>query len=132
MNFPKFLKFPEGKRIVQIFSSTTFEEVVVMGTSYFIHTNNAVTHADRIYVMDLLEGQNGAEFITNEEYIEIKARISSKKHVAVFIPDHQRTLWIDARKFLLGSIGHSGIRFPIGVPVIQAGAIVDPIDPATG
>ena len=77
MNFPKFLKFPEGKRIVQIFSSTTFEEVVVMGTSYFIHTNNAVTHADRIYVMDLLEGRNGAEFITNEEYIEIKARISS-------------------------------------------------------
>jgi hypothetical protein len=77
MNFPKFLKFPEGKRIVQIFSSTTFEEVVVMGTSYFIHTNNAVTHADRIYVLDLLEGGNGAEFITEEEFNEIKYRISS-------------------------------------------------------
>ena len=77
MNFPKFLKFPEGKRIVQIFSSTTFEEVVVMGTSYFIHTNNAVTHADRIYVLDLLESGNGAEFITAEEYNEIKDRISS-------------------------------------------------------
>lgn len=77
MDFPKFLKFPEGKRIVQIFSSTTFEEVVVMGTSYFIHTNNAVTHADRIYVLDLLEGGNGAEFITGEEYNEIKDRISS-------------------------------------------------------
>jgi hypothetical protein len=77
MNFPKFLKFPEGKRIVQIFSSTTFEEVVVMGTSYFIHTNNAVTHADRIYVLDLLEGGNGAEFITEEEFNEIKDRISS-------------------------------------------------------
>lgn len=77
MDFPKFLKFPEGKRIVQIFSSTTFEEVVVMGTSYFIHTNNAVTHADRIYVLDLLEGANGAEFITAEEYNEIKDRISS-------------------------------------------------------
>jgi hypothetical protein len=77
MDFPKFLKFPEGKRIVQIFSSTTFEEVVVMGTSYFIHTNNAVTHADRIYVLDLLEGGNGAEFITDEAYNEIKDRISS-------------------------------------------------------
>jgi hypothetical protein len=77
MDFPKFLKFPEGKRIVQIFSSTTFEEVVVMGTSFFIHTNNAVTHADRIYVLDLLEGGNGAEFITSDEYIEIKDRISS-------------------------------------------------------
>ena len=77
MDFPKFLKFPEGKRIVQIFSSTTFEEVVVMGTSYFIHTNNAVTHADRIYVLDLLEGGNGAEFITAQEYNEIKDRISS-------------------------------------------------------
>jgi hypothetical protein len=77
MDFPKFLKFPEGKRIVQIFSSTTFEEVVVMGTSYFIHTNNAVTHADRIYVLDLVEGGNGAEFITSEEYNEIKDRISS-------------------------------------------------------
>ena len=77
MDFPKFLKFPEGKRIVQIFSSTTFEEVVVMGTSYFIHTNNAVTHADRIYVMDLLEGGNGAEFITKETYDEIKTSISS-------------------------------------------------------
>ena len=77
MDFPKFLKFPEGKRIVQIFSSTTFEEMVVMGTSYFIHTNNAVTHADRIYVSDLLEGGNGAEFITAEEYNEIKDRISS-------------------------------------------------------
>ncbi len=77
MDFPKFLKFPEGKRIVQIFSSTTFEEVVVMGTSYFIHTNNAVTHADRIYVLDLLEGVNGAEIITAEEYTEIKDRISS-------------------------------------------------------
>ena len=77
MDFPKFLKFPEGKRIVQIFSSTTFEEVVVMGTSYFIHTNNAVTHADRIYVLDLLEGLNGAEFITAKEYNEIKDRISS-------------------------------------------------------
>jgi hypothetical protein len=77
MDFPKFLKFPEGKRIVQIFSSTTFEEVVVMGTSYFIHTNNAVTHADRIYVLDLLEGGNGAEFITAEEFNEIKDRISS-------------------------------------------------------
>jgi hypothetical protein len=77
MDFPKFLKFPEGKRIVQIFSSTTFEEVVVMGTSYFIHTNNAVTHADRIYVLDLLKGGNGAEFITAEEYNEIKDRISS-------------------------------------------------------
>lgn len=77
MDFPKFLKFPEGKRIVQIFSSTTFEEVVVMGTSYFIHTNNAVTHADRIYVMDLLEGGNGAEFISSEEYHEVKDRISS-------------------------------------------------------
>jgi hypothetical protein len=77
MDFPKFLKFPEGKRIVQIFSSTTFEEVVIMGTSYFIHTNNAVTHADRIYVLDLLEGGNGAEFITTEEYNEIKDRISS-------------------------------------------------------
>lgn len=77
MDFPKFLKFPEGKRIVQIFSSTTFEEVVVMGTSYFIHTNNAVTHADRIYVMDLLEGGNGAEFISSEEFNEIKDRISS-------------------------------------------------------
>lgn len=77
MDFPKFLKFPEGKRIVQIFSSTTFEEVVVMGTSYFIHTNNAVTHADRIYVMDLLEGGNGAEFISSEEYNEVKDRISS-------------------------------------------------------
>ena len=76
MDFPKFLKFPEGKRIVQIFSSTTFEEVVVMGTSYFIHTNNAVTHADRIYVLDLLEGGNGAELITGEEYNEIKDRIS--------------------------------------------------------
>lgn len=77
MDFPKFLKFPEGKRIVQIFSSTTFEEVVIMGTSFFIHTNNAVTHADRIYVLDLLEGGNGAEFITSDEYIEIKDRISS-------------------------------------------------------
>ncbi|MFA9220430.1 MAG: hypothetical protein ACEQSL_04525 [Sediminibacterium sp.] len=77
MNFPKFLKFPEGKRIVQIFSSTTFEEVVVMGTSYFIHTNNAVTHADRIYVMDLLEGGNGAVFITEEEYVALKSGISS-------------------------------------------------------
>ncbi len=77
MDFPKFLKFPEGKRIVQIFSSTTFEEVVVMGTSYFIHTNNAVTHADRIYVLDLLEGGNGAQFISSEEYNEIKDRISS-------------------------------------------------------
>jgi hypothetical protein len=77
MNFPKFLKFPEGKRIVQIFSSTTFEEVVVMGTSYFIHTNNAVTHADRIYVSDLMEGGNGAEFITKEAYDEIKAFISA-------------------------------------------------------
>ena len=77
MDFPKFLKFPEGKRIVQIFSSTTFEEVVIMGTSFFIHTNNAVTHADRIYVLDLLEGSNGAEFITSEEYTEIKDRISS-------------------------------------------------------
>lgn len=48
-----------------------------MGTSYFIHTNNAVTHADRIYVMDLLEGGNGAEFIAEEEYNEIKDRISS-------------------------------------------------------
>ena len=77
MDFPKFLKFPEGKRIVQIFSSTTFEEVVVMGTSYFIHTNNSVTHADRIYVLDLLEGGNGAEFITAIEFSEIKDRISS-------------------------------------------------------
>lgn len=77
MDFPKFLKFPEGKRIVQIFSSTTFEEVVVMGTSYFIHTNHAVTHADRIYVLDLLESGSGAEFITSEEYEEIKTRISS-------------------------------------------------------
>ncbi len=77
MDFPKFLKFPEGKRIVQIFSSTTFEEVVVMGTSYFIHTNNAVTHADRIYVLDLLESGNGAEYITAQEYSEIKDRISS-------------------------------------------------------
>ena len=77
MNFPKFLKFPEGKRIVQIFSSTTFEEVVVMGTSYFIHTNNAVTHADRIYVMDLLEGGNDALFISEEEYNALKASISS-------------------------------------------------------
>ena len=77
MIFPKFLKFPEGKRIVQIFSSTTFEEVVIMGTSYFVHTNHAVTHADRIYVMDLLEGRNGAEFITKEEYDKVKARISS-------------------------------------------------------
>jgi len=77
MNFPKFLKFPEGKRIVQIFSSTTFEEVVVMGTSYFIHTNNAVTHSDRIYVMDLLEGGNGAVFISEEEYIALKDNISS-------------------------------------------------------
>ena len=77
MNFPKFLKFPEGKRIVQIFSSTTFEEVVVMGTSYFIHTKNAVTHADRIYVMDLLEGGNGAVFISEEEYNALKTSISS-------------------------------------------------------
>ena len=77
MNFPKFLKFPEGKRIVQIFSSTTFEEVVIMGTSYFLHTNNAVTHADRIYVMDLLEGGNGATFISEEEYLALKADISS-------------------------------------------------------
>ena len=77
MNFPKFLKFPEGKRIVQIFSSTTFEEVVVMGTSYFIHTNNAVTHADRIYVLDLLECGNDALFISEEEYNALKASISS-------------------------------------------------------
>ena len=77
MNFPKFLKFSEGKRIVQIFSSTTFEEVVIMGSSYFIHTNNAVTHADRIYVMDLLEGGNGAAFISEEEYIALKDSISS-------------------------------------------------------
>lgn len=48
-----------------------------MGTSYFIHTNHAVTHADRIYVLDLLESGNGAEFITSEEYEEIKTRISS-------------------------------------------------------
>ena len=71
------IKFPEGKRIVQIFSSTTFEEVVIMGTSYFIHTNNAVTHADRIYVMDLLEGGNGATFISEEEYHALKTDISS-------------------------------------------------------
>ena len=77
MNFPKFLKFPEGKRIVQIFSSTTFEEVVIMGTSHFIHTNNAVTHTDRIYVMDLLESRNGATFISEEEYNALKASISS-------------------------------------------------------
>jgi hypothetical protein len=77
MNFPKFLKFPEGKRIVQIFSSTTFEEVVVMGTSYFIHTNNAITHADRIYVLDLLEGGTGATFISEEEFHALKTSISS-------------------------------------------------------
>ena len=81
MNFPKFLKFPEGKRIVQIFSSTTFEEVVIMGSSYFIHTNNAVTHADRIYVMDLMQGGNGAVFITEEEYNALKTDISSNYHL---------------------------------------------------
>ena len=48
-----------------------------MGASYFIHTNNAVTHADRIYVMDLLEGGNGAAFISEEEYIALKDSISS-------------------------------------------------------
>lgn len=48
-----------------------------MGNSYFIHTNNALTHADRIYVMDLLEGGNGAAFISEEEYTALKADISS-------------------------------------------------------
>lgn len=48
-----------------------------MGASYFIHTNNAVTHADRIYVFDLLEGGNGATFISEEEYTALKADISS-------------------------------------------------------
>jgi hypothetical protein len=48
-----------------------------MGSSYFIHTNNAVTHADRIYVMDLLEGGNGAMFISQEEYNALKTSISS-------------------------------------------------------
>ena len=48
-----------------------------MGASYFIHTNNAATHADRIYVMDLLEGGNGAMFISEEEYNALKTSISS-------------------------------------------------------
>lgn len=77
MNSPKFLKFLDGKRIVQIFSSTTFEEVVVMGASYFVHTNQAVTHADRIYVQDLLESATDHEIITEEAYNELKLHISS-------------------------------------------------------
>lgn len=48
-----------------------------MGASYFVHTNQAVTHADRIYVQDLLESATDHEIITEEAYNELKLHISS-------------------------------------------------------
>ena len=40
---------------MKIFSSTQFEEFSVLGKYTFYHLNEAKTHADRIYVLDLIE-----------------------------------------------------------------------------
>lgn len=67
--YPKFLKFPDGKRIVKIFSATQFEEYSVMGKYTFYHLNEAKTHTDRIYVMDLME--NSQLLVLTEEEFEL-------------------------------------------------------------
>lgn len=72
--YPKFLKFPDGKRIVKIFSATQFEEYSVMGKYTFYHLNEAKTHTDRIYVLDLIENVQ-LQSLNEEEFETFKAQL---------------------------------------------------------
>lgn len=74
LQYPKFLKFPDGKRIVKIFSATQFEEYSVLGKYTFYHLNEAKTHADRIYVMDLVENSQ-LDVLSEENYELLKAEL---------------------------------------------------------
>lgn len=81
MNFPKFLIFSQGNKIVKIFSFEHFEEYTKMGGTYFHQNFQVKTHADRLYVMDLLNSGE-VHFIDEIRYETVKNEmISSLKHM---------------------------------------------------
>ncbi len=71
MNFPKFLIFSQGNRIVKIFSFEQFEEYSRMGQFYTHQAFRVNTHADRLYINDLL-GMDENHFIEEQRYEAIK------------------------------------------------------------
>ncbi|MFM2194877.1 MAG: hypothetical protein RL092_477 [Bacteroidota bacterium] len=71
MNFPKFLIFSQGNKIVKIFSFEQFEEYSKIGQSYTHQTFRVNTHADRLYVNDLLVLDENY-FIDEQQYETMK------------------------------------------------------------
>jgi hypothetical protein len=74
MNFPKFLKFSQGNKIVQIFSLNSFEEIRKIGSFHQIQHIEVTTHSDRLYVQDML-ALDLSYFISETEYFELKSSI---------------------------------------------------------
>ncbi|MFM2196312.1 MAG: hypothetical protein RL092_1912 [Bacteroidota bacterium] len=71
MNFPKFLIFSQGNKIVKIFSFEHFEEYSRMGQFYTHQAFRINTHADRLYINDLLVLDENY-FIDEQQFEAIK------------------------------------------------------------
>jgi hypothetical protein len=71
MNFPKFLIFSQGNKIVKIFSNELFEEYSKMGAYYVHNTFRVNTHADRLYISDMLQ-LDATHFIDEPRFESIK------------------------------------------------------------
>ena len=70
MDFPKYIKYPNGSSFVKLESMNRWEEIRIFGTKKSIIANEANDFSDRIYLQDLLQylKEGKLEEIDEDEY----------------------------------------------------------------
>ncbi|MFT4660582.1 MAG: hypothetical protein ACI8XB_000850 [Patiriisocius sp.] len=70
MDFPKYIKYPNGSSFVKLESMDRWEEIRIFGTKKTIIANESKNFSDRLYLQDLLQylKEGKLEEIDEEEY----------------------------------------------------------------
>lgn len=71
--YPQYRKYKNNKGYFKIISSTEWEEIQVMGSTYILHRFEVKILPDRNYIYDLtFDYENNWERIEEEEYERLK------------------------------------------------------------
>jgi hypothetical protein len=78
--FPLFRKYSHGNTYFKIYSTTSFDELKIMGNKYSLKNYQATILPDRNYISDLIKNEgNHWEIIDEEEYNEILDQCKKSK-----------------------------------------------------
>jgi hypothetical protein len=79
--YPQYRKYPNNKAYFKISSSTEWEEIQIIGSTYILHHFTVRILPDRNYIYDMtFDYYKNWVKIEEEEYQEIKENISTKGH----------------------------------------------------